>query len=153
MPTIEKGPDSPTCTATGFRYVLIVIDYFSRFVWVTDCKTADQEHVHYFWINVLAPIFGYPQCVYNDNGSHFTGSEMTALFENNRRYQMISSLHDSGSQKSGCRCLKPTFPKLFEHHWVFPFYLGPQNYPKTIFYRLFCFFSKPYHFRNVFVMV
>ena len=75
------GPISPRCQATGWAYILIVIDYFSRFVWTKGCESADQAAVHTFWVEVLAPIFGFPEWLYMDNGSHFIGSETVSLFE------------------------------------------------------------------------
>ena len=75
------GPISPVCTATGALYILIVVDYFSRFVWASLCQSADQDAVLFMWTNVLAPVFGFPRCIYTDNGRHFTGAEVTALFE------------------------------------------------------------------------
>lgn len=75
------GPISPRCEVTGAAYVLIVIDYFSRFVWALACESADQAAVHYFWIVFLAPIYGFPEWLYTDNGSHFVGSETISLFE------------------------------------------------------------------------
>lgn len=74
-------PISPRYQATGAAYVLVVIDYFSRFVWAKACVSADQEAVHDFWINTLAPIFGFPKDLYTDNGSHFIDSETISLFE------------------------------------------------------------------------
>ena len=75
------GPISPRCEATGAAYVLLAIDYFTRFVWVVACANVDQAAVHYFWITIIAPIFGWPHWLYTDNGTHFIGSETVALFE------------------------------------------------------------------------
>ena len=36
------GPISPRCEATGARYVLLAIDYLSRFVWAKLCGLADH---------------------------------------------------------------------------------------------------------------
>lgn len=75
------GPISPRCQVTGALYVLLVIDYFSRFVWAKLCEVADQAAVHDFWITTLAPIYGFPGWLYMDNGSHFIGSETMSLFQ------------------------------------------------------------------------
>lgn len=75
------GPIKPTCSVTGAKYVLIVVDYFSRFVWAQTAPSANQAAVHDFWIKTLAPIYGFPQALYTDNGSHFAGSETISLFE------------------------------------------------------------------------
>lgn len=75
------GPIKPVCTVTGYKYVLVIVDYFSRFVWAKGCIAADQENVSLYWINEHSPVFGFPRCLYTDNGTHFTGSEVTTLFE------------------------------------------------------------------------
>lgn len=80
------GPISPRCEVTGAAYVLIVIDYFSRFVWARACENADQAAVHALWVDVIAPVFGWPVSLYTDNGSHFTGSETVSLFESHGTY-------------------------------------------------------------------
>ncbi len=61
--------------ATTARYVLIVLDYFSRFVWAKTCVSAG---VFNFWIYILVPFYG---CLYTDNASHLVGVEMVSLFE------------------------------------------------------------------------
>lgn len=70
------GPISPACAATGASYVLIVFDYFLRFVWAHPSASADQAAVYNFWMGTLAPTYGFPQALYIDNGSHFAGSEI-----------------------------------------------------------------------------
>ncbi len=75
------GPISPPCVVTGWRYILVVVDYFSRFVWARGYGVANQEAVHDSWLNFLVPVFGFPLCLFHDNGSHFTGAEITAFFE------------------------------------------------------------------------
>jgi len=37
------GPISPPCKATGYAYILVVIDYLSRFLWVIGVRKADQS--------------------------------------------------------------------------------------------------------------
>lgn len=74
-------PILPRCEATGACYVLLVIDYFLRFVWAKLCKLADQAAVHKFWITILAPIYEFLGHLYIDNGSHFIGSKTMALFQ------------------------------------------------------------------------
>lgn len=75
------GPISPRCEATGAAYVLVIVDYFSRFVWAHTYAAADQVAVHGMWLNRIAPVFEFPESVFCDNGSHFRGSETVALFE------------------------------------------------------------------------
>ncbi len=58
-----------------------MVDYFSRFAWARGYENANQEAVHDFWFNFLVPVFGFPLCIFHDNGSHFTRVEITVFFE------------------------------------------------------------------------
>jgi len=58
-----------------------MVDYFSRFIWAkpyrdhTRIETIDMYETH------LTPIFGYPETVYSDNGSHFVNRDLQRLFK------------------------------------------------------------------------
>ncbi|KAM0805067.1 hypothetical protein BDR22DRAFT_885148 [Usnea florida] len=65
------GPISPRRQVTGYAYVLIVVDYFSRLVWMRCCSDTDEEAVHDFWITTLDPTSGFPGSLYTNNGKHF----------------------------------------------------------------------------------
>lgn len=82
------GPIWPPCEVTGWRYILVVVDYFSRFVWARGYESANQEAVHDFWLKFLVPVFGFPLCIFHDNGSHFTGAEITTFFESHGTTQI-----------------------------------------------------------------
>lgn len=75
------GPIWPPCTVTVWRYILVIVDYFSRFIWARGYESANQEVVHDFWLNFFTPVFGFPLCIFYDNGFHFTGAEITAFFK------------------------------------------------------------------------
>lgn len=81
-------PIWPSCRVTGWRYILVVVDYFSRFVWARDYKSANQEAVYDFWLNFPTSIFGFPPCIFHDNSSHFTEVEITAFFKDHGTTQI-----------------------------------------------------------------
>ena len=68
------GPITPACEATGNSYILIVVDYFSRFLWAVGLKKADETSTVKALFENIIPIIGWPLSVYTDNGTHFTGS-------------------------------------------------------------------------------
>lgn len=70
------GPISPSCQKTGARYVLIVVDYFSRFVFARAFKEATQLTTLSMFFETIVPIFGWPMSIYCDNGSHFVGGDV-----------------------------------------------------------------------------
>ena len=63
-------------TAIEPKYVLIGVDYFSRFVWANAYSNCTMSEVIDFLVNHIAPIFGWPKAVYTDNGAHFMGKEI-----------------------------------------------------------------------------
>ena len=75
------GPIKPKCTATGALYVLLVVDYFSRFIWAQAFKDHTALEVIYMLRDVIAPIFGWPKGFYSDNGSHFVNYDVEALLQ------------------------------------------------------------------------
>lgn len=75
------GPINLPCEATGAVYILLVVDYFSRFVFGAPLQKADQQSTMRFFIDHLVPTVGWPKSVYSDNGSHFTGSLVKQMWK------------------------------------------------------------------------
>lgn len=75
------GPITPACTITGARYVLLVVDYFSRFVFARAFAEATQLTTLSMFFESIVPIFGWPMSVYCDNGSHFMGNKVQDTFQ------------------------------------------------------------------------
>ena len=74
------GPINPACALTGYVYVLIVVDYFSRFLWAIGTKKADQVSTMRALLDHVFPVVGWPLTVYSDNGSHFTGASISKMW-------------------------------------------------------------------------
>jgi hypothetical protein len=62
--------DASNQSGPQFKYILIVIDYFSRFVWAFPCITADSEEV-IRCLRWLFSVFSSPVAIYSDKGTHF----------------------------------------------------------------------------------
>ena len=75
------GPITPMDTLTGNKYVLVFVDYFTRFVWLYACPHADCATVVAGYRSSVQAAFGMPEATYSDNGSHFTGRETRDYFE------------------------------------------------------------------------
>jgi len=67
------GPISPPCKAASYSYILIVITYFSRFLWAIGVRKADQASTMKALLDHIFPIVRWLLTVYSDNWSHFTG--------------------------------------------------------------------------------
>lgn len=74
------GPINPPCKATGYAYILVVIDYFSRFLWAVGVRKADQVSTMEALLDHVFPVVGWPLSVYTDNGSHFTGALISKMW-------------------------------------------------------------------------
>ena len=64
------GPVAPT-SKSGCRYVFIVVDYFTRFVWARAVPTADGLTVLRVLQQEVFNIFGLPKSIYTDNATYF----------------------------------------------------------------------------------
>ena len=93
------GPTTPACTATGAIYIMLAIDFFTRFIWAKPYLRARGEEVIDLLREHIAPVFGWPQGVYSDNGSHFVNNDTKALYMEHRVSRFtgpVSSLSSTG---------------------------------------------------------
>jgi Integrase core domain len=67
------GPIMLAYKCTRAKYMLIAIDYFTKYIWIKPYRSADRKAVISLFDNFIAPNFGYPYSLYTDNGSHFVG--------------------------------------------------------------------------------
>ena len=74
------GPITPSCETTGSRYILIIVDYFSRFLFARPVPEATMQSTMDVILNHVTPVLGWPRSIYSDNGSHFTGKEIKDMF-------------------------------------------------------------------------
>lgn len=68
------GPISPR-SDEGDRYILIVVDYCTRYLWCTAMPRCTSLAVWEYVSHKIFPTFGFPRSTYTDNGSHFTGKQ------------------------------------------------------------------------------
>ena len=73
------GPINPPCSVTGFRYVLLIVDYFSRFIWARGFKDHIAEETRDMWEWTIALIFGFYKGLYLDNGPHFVNQTIANM--------------------------------------------------------------------------
>lgn len=75
------GPISPACSVTGCAYILILVDYFSRFMWAKAYLKHSSGEVIDMFENHVSPVFGHPMAAYSDNGSHFVNDRVRNYFQ------------------------------------------------------------------------
>ena len=75
---IDVAGPLPT-SIDGFRYVLCVIDYFSKFCVLIPLKEINTEAITYEFFSRWISIFGCPYELHSDNATYFTSSVMKEL--------------------------------------------------------------------------
>lgn len=86
------GPINPPCAVTGYVYILIVIDYFSHFLWAIGSKKADQVSTIPALLDHVLPVVGWPLTVYSDNGSHLTSTLISKMWSDHGVIHFTSAI-------------------------------------------------------------
>jgi transposase InsO family protein len=84
-PFTKWGIDYTTCnppSARGHRYIIVAVDYFTR--WVEDMPTFkdDRETTTLFLFNQIIATFGVLRENFTDHGNHFQNKMMSDLTSN-----------------------------------------------------------------------
>jgi hypothetical protein len=53
------------------KYILVVVDYVSKWVEAMPCRAADSRNSKMMFEEVILPSFGVPRMVISDGGTHF----------------------------------------------------------------------------------
>jgi hypothetical protein len=100
IPVITVGPftkwgiDYTTCnplSARGHRYIIVVVDYFTKWVEAMSTFKYDGETTTLFLFNQIIARFDVPREIVTDHGSHFQNQMMSKLTSNLRLQQEHSS--------------------------------------------------------------
>lgn len=63
-------------TSKNYRYVLVIVDAFTKFVWIFPVKSTTTEETKNKLLNVTS-VFGNPNRIITDRGTAFTSSDFT----------------------------------------------------------------------------
>ncbi|KAH9667290.1 hypothetical protein KPL70_020978 [Citrus sinensis] len=63
----------------GHQYILVAIDYVSKWVEAIPCRTNDHKVVIAFLKSNIVSRFGFPQAIISDGGAHFCNKAFKAL--------------------------------------------------------------------------
>ena len=72
------------------EYILIAIDYISKWVEALPCRAANARHARKMFHEVIFPRFGTPRMVISDGGSHFIDKTFRAFLKDLRAKQNIA---------------------------------------------------------------
>jgi len=62
----------PFVKSRNYEYILVVVDYVSKWVEAIPCKKADSRHSRRMFEEIIFPRFGISRMVISDGGTHFT---------------------------------------------------------------------------------
>ncbi|XP_057548108.1 uncharacterized protein LOC130826543 [Amaranthus tricolor] len=71
----------PFTSSYGNRYILVRLDYVSKWVEGIASPTNDYKVVMKLFKSIIFPRFGVPKIVINDGGSHFAKNELNKLLK------------------------------------------------------------------------
>lgn len=69
-------------TKSGYRFILVVVDWFTKFSLLKPLKQADAPSIASYLENEVFLMFGAPQFLLTDNGTEFTARRIQRLLDN-----------------------------------------------------------------------
>ena len=73
------GPFPPSF---GFHYILVAVDYVSKWIEAIPCRNNDAKTVKKFILDNIFSRFGTPRAIISDGGTHFCNRIIESLFQN-----------------------------------------------------------------------
>ena len=67
------------------EYILVAVDYVSKWVESLPCRAADAKHARKMFHEIIFPRFRTPRMVISDGGSHFIDKDLPSLPKRTRR--------------------------------------------------------------------
>ena len=104
----------PFPNSYGNLYILVVVDYVSKWVEVVACKTNDHRVVVQFLKDTIFARFGTPQAIISDGGKHFSNQIFEQLMKKYFIIHKVSTPHHpqtSGQVKVSNREIKHILEK------------------------------------------
>ena len=80
----------PFPNSFGHQYILLAVDYVSKWVEAIPCKTNDNKVVVKFLKENIFSRFGTPRAIISDNSTHFCNRTFEALM---RKYVITHKSH------------------------------------------------------------
>ena len=118
----------------GFRYLLTVMDLFSRYAWAKPLKTKNAQDVTLAFRSILLQDGRTPKKLQTDNGREFENAPFQLMLNNNNiRFFTISSPNKAAVVERFNRTLKGKMWRYFthtgSHRWVdvLPYLLQSYN--------------------------
>ena len=83
------------------EYILVVVDYVSKWVEALPCRAADAKHARRMFHEVIFPRYGTPKMVISDGGSHFIDKTFRNFLEElGARHNIATPYHPQTSDQA-----------------------------------------------------
>ena len=82
------GPFPPSF---GYNYILVAVDYVSKWVEAKATRTDDSKVVAEFLKSNIFSRFGIPRAIINDRGKHFCNKTIEALLKKYHVHHRVST--------------------------------------------------------------
>jgi transposase InsO family protein len=108
------GPFKNSC---GYEYILVMVDYVSKWVEAMPCRKASTEESITMITNVIFPRFGTPRILISDGGTQFTGKNFKkCLSKLGIEHRVSTAYHPqtNGQAEKSNRQLKSILNKTIE---------------------------------------
>jgi hypothetical protein len=102
------GPISPPAK-NGSLYILIGVEYFSRFAFAEPLPKADGEAVAAVWLHSWSKNVGWPATTYSDNGPHFCNEIVKSVLNHHGTRMLfgpVSHPRSTGLSETTVRLMK-----------------------------------------------
>lgn len=77
----------------GYVYILLAVDYVSKWVEAISCIKNDHQVVLKFIKDNIVSRFGMPQAIISDNGTHFCNKSLESLLKEYGIHHKVSTLY------------------------------------------------------------
>ncbi|XP_057994371.1 uncharacterized protein LOC131174636 [Hevea brasiliensis] len=122
------GKISPMAS-NGHRFIIVAIDYFTKWVEAESYKVVGAKQINKFVRNNLICRFGVPHEIVSDNGTQFKGDflKLIAKFKNKHRKSSPYRPQTNGAVEAAKKNVKTILRKMVETY---------KDWPKKLPYAL-----------------
>ena len=99
----------------GKEYILVAVDYVSKWVEAIPTRTNDHRVVNKFIVINIFSRFGCPRVIISDGGSHFTNSHFRSLLKKYRVHHRVTTAYHpqvNGQEEFSNREVKNILKKI-----------------------------------------
>lgn len=98
--------------SNGHLFILVVMDYVSKWVKAIPCPTSDTKVVTKFLLKNIFTRFGTPRAIISDEGSHLLNIAVVGLLaEYNVKHRVATTYHPQTSGQAEISNLEQEHPR------------------------------------------